>query len=164
MWTIPTDIVQRLAIDRQAGMALVDENGDEIASVTSIGTATISARGHHDVVHGAAAQLEDIEEQNPLLGGDRFCRFLDLASFDEFLDRFDERGIAAPAPQSPKPVLEHAKWRLLVLIVALVLAGSLIACPSGEAAGRRRKDLAIPRPASTLTSSSSIRRAPAGFS
>ena len=45
MWTMPFGIVQRLAVDGQARMAGGAEQVEQVASVVSAATATMSARG-----------------------------------------------------------------------------------------------------------------------
>jgi hypothetical protein len=92
------DLVEVVAIDRHARMAMLAHQLDEAAEIDVLRRgADVDARRHH-VIRGLFAQLQDVEQQRGFAGwslvGVRGLTFL-----DQLLDRFTQRGLAAAALQ-----------------------------------------------------------------
>src|SRR5262249_15773376 len=110
----PQHVVEGVAINRKARMPLLDQQLNEAIHPDADACGYDVGAGHHDVVGGAAAQLQDIEKQKPFLCRNRLLGFA-LALLDELFDRFAQARLPAASQQPMQPIPEAAKMRTSIL-------------------------------------------------
>ncbi len=108
------NIVERVAIDRHAAVALLHHLPGRLLERRVLGQRHDIGARHHDFCGVQLVQLEDVGQQPPFVGIDRFFLFMFLDQLFEFLAQIGLGRVAAPP--LPQPLAQAGKRLVMVRV------------------------------------------------